>query len=137
MKMTIKGFAHTCGVGVETIRYYQRLGLLNLPKRTGEWGAGGRIRRYGAEDVRCLRFIRLAKAAGFTLLQIKELLDLDAGNDRARARSLAKERITVLNAKISELEKARNALYSLVRKCSTNSSGPCPIIAAFESMIDL
>ena len=135
MNMTIKGFAHTCGVGVETVRYYQRLGLLNPPQRTGEWG-GGRVRRYGAEDVRCLRFIRSAKAAGFTLFQIKELLDLDAGNDRARARSLAKERITVLNAKISELEKARNALCSLVRKCGTNSSGPCPIIAAFESMID-
>ena len=136
MSMTITGFANACGVGVETVRFYQRLGLLKIPQRIGERGAGSRVRRYGDEDVRCLRFIRSAKAAGFTLAQIKELLDLDAGEDRERARSLAKERIAALNAKIAELEKARNALRRLVRECCAHASGPCPIITAFENKID-
>ena len=59
-------------VGVETIRYYQRRGLLETPARDRE------IRRYGSDDLRRLRFIKQAQAAGFTLEEIKELLDLDA-----------------------------------------------------------
>ena len=65
--MTIAGLARTGGVGVETVRYYQRRGLLETPERTGGTGLGGGIRRYGEEDVRRLRFIRGAQVAGFTL----------------------------------------------------------------------
>lgn len=123
---TIGGLARAGGVGVETVRYYQRRGLLETP------GRGDGVRRYGEEDLRRLRFIRLAQAAGFTLEQIAELLALDATEDRARARELAQERIAALDAKIAELEAARKALRRLAHDCGASTSGPCPIIAAFE-----
>ena len=124
---TISGLARAGGVGVETIRYYQRLGLLKTPRRVGSGG----IRNYGEADLKRLRFIRAAQAAGFTLEEIRELLALDAGHDHARARALAKERISALDARIAELEQARDALKRLARDCA-RSRGPCPIITAFE-----
>lgn len=126
---TIGGLARAGGVGVETIRYYQRRGLLQTPPR-GK-GLRGGIRRYGDEDLRRLRFIRSAQAAGFTLEQVAELLALDVTEDRDRARALARERIAALDAKIAELDAARNALKRLARDCAS-STGPCPIIAAFD-----
>ncbi len=128
MEITIAGLAHKGNVGVETVRYYQRRGLLRRPKTT----PSSSIRRYNDGDVRRLRFIRSAQAAGFTLEQITELLALDSTNDRARASSLAKERIAALSEKISELEAARAALKRLDRACRANSRGPCPILKAFE-----
>lgn len=68
--MTIARLACEGGVGVETVRYYQRRGLLDTPDRPHGAGIAGGIRRYGAADVRQLRFIRYAQAAGFTLEQI-------------------------------------------------------------------
>ena len=130
--MTIGGLARAGGVGVETIRYYQRRGLLETPKRDGGAGSGGEIRRYGEDDLRGLRFIRSAQAAGFTLEQIAELLLLDASQDRDRARSLARERIAALDAKIAELKAARDSLQQLARDCGAAGAGPCPIIMAFE-----
>lgn len=123
---TIGGLARAGGVGVETIRYYQRRGLLPTPSRNP-----GGIRRYGAEEVRRLLFIKSAQAAGFTLEQVAELLALDATEDRDRARALARERIAALDAKIVELQKARDALGRLARDCAS-SKGPCPIIASFD-----
>jgi MerR family mercuric resistance operon transcriptional regulator len=123
--LTIGKLAEAGGVGVETIRFYQRKGLLETPTR--ESG----IRRYGSQDVRRLRFIRQAQAAGFTLEEIKELLELDAGEDRSRARELARSRIDVLDAKISELKRARDALRRLAAECGQGRQGPCPILASF------
>ena len=124
---TIAGLAKAGGVGVETVRYYQRRGLLETPVR------GEGIRRYGMDDVRRLRFIRSAQAAGFMLDQIAELLALDAGEDRARARELARGQIAVLDAKLAELNAARTSLMRLAKECGAGSAGPCPIIAAFEN----
>ena len=129
---TIAGLAREGGVGVETVRYYQRRGLLDTPDRPDGSGADGSIRRYGPADVRRLRFIRSAQAAGFTLEQIGELLALDATDDRARARELAAERITALDAKIDELEKARASLRRLARECEDGAVGPCPILTSFD-----
>ena len=126
MSMTISALARSSGVGVETVRYYQRRGLLATPER------GEGIRRYDAADARRLGFIRGAQRAGFTLEQIGELLHLDAGLDRARARELASERIAALDAKIAEMQAARAALERLARQCHASDEGPCPIIAAFE-----
>jgi len=126
MSMTISALARSSGVGVETVRYYQRRGLLATPER------GEGIRRYNAADARRLGFIRGAQRAGFTLEQIGELLHLDAGLDRARARELASERIAALDAKIAEMQAARAALERLARQCHASDEGPCPIIAAFE-----
>jgi MerR family mercuric resistance operon transcriptional regulator len=128
--MTIGKLAASGGVGVETIRYYQRRGLLEEPARDQLYGG---VRRYGAPDVQRLRFIRAAQGAGFTLDQIGELLDLDATDDRARARALATERIAALDAKIAELQEARTALSRLARDCAKKDEGPCPILAAFDA----
>ena len=129
---TIAGLAREGGVGVETVRYYQRRGLLRTPDRTGGSAISGGIRRYDAEDVRRLRFIRLAQGAGFTLEQIGELLALDAGEDRARARALASERIRALDERIAALQAARASLARLADACAASDIGPCPIIEAFE-----
>jgi MerR family mercuric resistance operon transcriptional regulator len=91
------------------------------------------VRRYGAADVKRLRFIRSAQAAGFTLTEIKELLDLDASDDRARAREMARARVAALNEKIAQLEQARDALALLAKACASTGRGPCPIITAFDS----
>lgn len=123
---TISGLAQAGGVGVETVRYYQRRGLLGVPDR-----AGG-IRRYDEADARRLRFIRSAQGAGFTLEEIGELLALDAGEDRARARALAKARIAALDTQIAGLEAARKSLRRLAHECETQAAGPCPIITAFD-----
>lgn len=127
--MTIGKLADAGGVGVETVRYYQRRGLIDTPERAGIYGG---VRRYGDAEVRRLRFIRSAQAAGFTLEQIAELLMLDATDDRARARELARERIEALDAKIAEMTRARDSLRKLARECSGGAAGPCPILAAFE-----
>lgn len=124
---TIGGLALAAGVGVETVRYYQRRGLLSEPARPH-----GEIRRYGAGDLKRLRFIRSAQAAGFTLNEIKELIDLDASDDRARARSLAQARVHAIDAKIAELQEARNALAGLASACAKKRGGPCPILRAFD-----
>ena len=129
---TIGELAKQGGVGVETVRYYQRRGLLQTPDRPDGGGLAGGVRRYGAEDVRRLRFIRSAQTAGFTLEQIGELLELDAGQDRARARDLARERIGALDAQIADLTRARTALERLAHECGSGGAGPCPILTAFE-----
>ena len=133
-EMTIAGLARAGGVGVETVRYYQRRGLLETPDRPGSVGHGSGVRRYGGQDVRRLRFIRSAQAAGFTLRQIRELIDLDATEDRARARTLARERVAALDARIAELTKARDALRRLAHACTAGEHGPCPILTAFEAV---
>jgi MerR family mercuric resistance operon transcriptional regulator len=124
--------ARAGNVGVETVRYYQRRGLLKTPDRPGGAGHGGGIRRYDESDVRRLRFIRSGQAAGFTLEQIAELLALDATDDRARARELAQQRIAELDTRIGELEQARASLRRLAKECGSGSDGPCPILSSFE-----
>ena len=130
MALTISQLARSAGVGVETVRYYQRRGLLADP-RPQKTGASG-IRHYGPDEERQLRFIRSAQSAGFTLEEIAELLHLDSTGDRPRAREMARTRIAALDAKIAELERARKSLSRLARECAAGDKGPCPIIASFE-----
>jgi MerR family mercuric resistance operon transcriptional regulator len=124
---TIGGLAKAAGVGVETVRYYQRRGLLAEPPRPH-----GEVRRYGDQDLKRLKFIRSAQEAGFTLNEIKELLDLDASDDRARARALANARVTAIDEKIAKMREARDALSALAADCARKRSGPCPILGAFD-----
>ena len=130
--MTIGRLAKAAGVGVETIRYYQRRGLLETPDRPHGNSSGGSVRRYEGQDVTRLRFIRAAQGAGFTLAQIGDLIALDATQDRTRARDLARQQINTLDAKIAELVRARDALARLAMDCETGGAGPCPILTAFE-----
>ena len=124
---TIGGLARAAGVGVETVRYYQRRGLLPEPARPP-----GEVRRYGDAHVKRLRFIRSAQAAGFTLNEISELIELDASDDRARARELAQSRVAAIDEKIAELREARDALAGLASDCASTRGGPCPILKAFD-----
>ncbi|HEX4183976.1 MAG TPA: MerR family DNA-binding protein [Caulobacteraceae bacterium] len=129
--MTIAKLAQSAGVGVETVRYYQRRGIMPQPQRERPFGGG--VRRYGEAEVRRLRFIRAAQAAGFTLEEIGVLLELDATRNRPRVRELAEGRIAALNQRIEELITARDSLSRLADTCSHSGEGPCPIITAFEA----
>ncbi|MHA4836546.1 MerR family transcriptional regulator [Sphingopyxis sp. MSC1_008] len=132
MQLTIGKLAQAGDVGVETVRYYQRRRLLDTPARSGGDSWGGGIRRYGEDDLRRLKFIRSAQASGFTLDEIAELLALEASDDRARVRTLARQRIDVLDEKIAQMTETRAALKRLADQCAASDKGPCPILAAFE-----
>lgn len=132
--MTIGQLARSVGVNVETIRFYQRRGLLPVPAQDGNGGLRGNVRRYDEAVFRRLRFIKSAQAAGFTLAEIGELLELDASTDRVRARELADARITAIEKTIAELEAARRALIGLSRQCAAEDTVHCPIISAFERL---
>jgi MerR family mercuric resistance operon transcriptional regulator len=130
MALTISELAKGAGVGVETVRFYQRRGLLADPKPSRFGGARGR-RHYGEGELRRLRFIRAAKRAGFTLDEIARLLELDRVDDRPAAREMAHERIAALDAKIADLQQARASLTRLAKACAGGPEGPCPILEAF------
>ena len=125
-ELTIGKFAAAANVGVETVRFYQRRGLLSTPKRIEG------IRRYGEAEVSRLRFIRQAQAAGFTLEEIRQLLALDSGEDRAAARQMAARRLADLDARMEELQRAKISLQRLVSECAAGKTGPCPILKSFE-----
>ena len=125
MATTIAGLARAGGVGVETVRYYQRRGLMPTPD-----GAGG-VRRYGNAEAQRLRFIRSAQGAGFTLQQIQELTALDAQADRERVLALTRDRLAELDARIADLRAVRHALSTLADECGAGGTGPCPIVSRF------
>ncbi len=125
--LTIGKFAAAADVGVETVRFYQRRGLLSTPRRIDG------IRRYGSADVARLRFIRQAQAAGFTLEEIQRLLDLDSGEDRATVQEMAAKRLAELDARMEALQQARTSLQTLVSECAVGRTGPCPILKSFEA----
>lgn len=132
MQLTIGKLAAAGGVGVETVRYYQRRGLIETPVRAGGDGWGSGIRRYGEDDLRRLKFIRSAQAAGFTLDEIAELLALEQSDDRARVRTLTMQRVEALDAKIAQMTEARTALMQLAHQCASSDAGACPILQAFD-----
>lgn len=128
-RLTIARLAAAAGVGVETVRFYQRKGLLPVPL------AVGKVRDYDAVHIDRLRFIRTAQRAGFSLKEIAELLALDAGldpsHDRTRVQALTRARLAALDAEMAELAAARTALSGLLDECTSGKAGPCPIIATF------
>lgn len=127
--MKIGDLARAGGVSVETVRFYQRRGLLSEPPRAE--GA----RRYTSSDLERLRSIKAAQTAGFTLEEIATLLDLDQ-NDRTAARALAEARIGAIDEKIATLKAMRAALKTLAAECAKGEEGPCPILAAFAPASD-
>ncbi len=131
MRMTIGRFAEEARVGVETVRFYQRRGLLPVPRN-----GSGSYREYDAELLRRIRFIRKAQVAGFTLAEIKELLSLDRTNQRQRIRALASAKLSELDKRIEALREVQGGLSRLVHHCEAAPSGrPCPIIVSFTDRL--
>jgi MerR family mercuric resistance operon transcriptional regulator len=123
--LTIGGLAASAGVHVETIRFYQRKGLLAEPHRNY-----GRIRRYGAADVARVRFVKSAQRLGFSLDEIAGLLRLDDGTQCDEARAAAEHKLMDVRAKLADLRRMETALAQLVRRCAaTTGRVRCPLIA--------
>lgn len=122
-EMTIGAFAKTCAVGVETVRYYQRRGLLSEPER-----GPGRTRRYGADAVARLRFIRRAQDVGFTLEEVRELLKLGETPNCRGARALAARKLELVDARLGDLQRVRAALKEMIDSCDAGRERRCPII---------
>ena len=126
--MTIGQLAQVGGVGVETVRYYQRLKLLEEPTR-----AYGSVRRYGDATLERIRFIKRAQGLGFTLSEIKALFLLDAKRDRHRAHRLAQSKIIEIEQRMKDMRAMRSALRQLVSSCEAGDAElPCPIVEAFK-----
>ena len=121
--LSIGKLAKAADVGVETVRYYQRRGLLETPSE-----AGG-MRRYSDDHVDRLRFIKRAQTVGFTLEEVADLLSLNDNRDHRVARQLAAEKIQDIELRITRLGKMADALRELVRECECGGEDmPCPII---------
>lgn len=126
---TIGALARAADVSVETIRYYQRRGLLPEPSTTR-----GAYRVYGEDELARLRAIRRAQQLGFSLDEINGLLALNAERDRQRARAAAQAKIELIDSRICQLQDMRDALAELVHCCEhTDGAAPCPILRALSS----
>ena len=121
--MTIGRLARAAGVHVETVRYYQRRGLLALPPRP----TGG-VRRYSQTAVAQLRFIKRAQNIGFSLAEIKQLLRLERMLGCRDARALASAKLSAVEQRMADLERVRGALRWMIGECDAGGTRSCPII---------
>lgn len=123
-RLTIGRLAEAAGVGVETIRFYQRYGLLTEPERPSSG-----YREYGQTDVQRIRFIKKAQTLGFSLEDVAGLLKLDGPQTCSVAHDLALHKLHLVEDKIASLARIRDALQQMVRRCELkHKSGICPII---------
>jgi MerR family mercuric resistance operon transcriptional regulator len=122
--LTIGALAAAAGVHVETVRYYQRRGLITEPVRPR-----GGVRRYSAGDADRLRFIKRAQAMGFALTEIQNLLKLRTRRSCRATRDLARAKLNVVNARIRELRQLRKELVLLIAHCDSNTEDTrCPLM---------
>jgi MerR family mercuric resistance operon transcriptional regulator len=128
-EMTIGRLAKVAGVNVETIRYYQRRGLLDEPDRP----LGGH-RRYAVSSARRVSFIKRAQQLGFTLEEVKNLLQLEDGQSCRETRLLAEHKLAVIVARIADLNRMRRLLKGLISQCEEGKRPrSCPIIATLSA----
>ena len=121
--MRIGELARSVGVNVETIRYYQRIGLLDVPEKPY-----GSMRSYNDLDLQRLRFIRRAQQLGFSLEDIRELLALSSA-DCERVENLATEKLNQVNTKLRQLRRIQSVLAKTIEQCAGRKGNqPCPII---------
>lgn len=127
--LTIGVFAEAAGVNVETIRFYQRKGLLMEPDRPA-----GSIRRYGQADVTRVRFVKTAQRLGFSLDEVAELLRLDDGAHCGEASRLAERKLNDVREKLADLARMESVLSELVSAChARRGSISCPLIASLQT----
>lgn len=123
---TIGRLAQMAGVGVETIRYYQRRGLLVEPDRPYQG-----VRRYTEQAVLRVRFIKEGQKLGFSLDEIAELLGLEDGMRCREAQEVTLRKLAIIRERIAALQKMERSLSELAERCRRNPGAvACPIIAA-------
>ena len=126
--LSIGAFAEAAGVNVETIRFYQRRGLLPEPDRPYR-----SIRRYGEADVARVRFVKSAQRLGFSLDEVDGLLTLDDGAHCDEARQLAEHKLIDVRSKLADLLRIESVLATLVDDCcASHGTVSCPLIAALQ-----
>lgn len=126
---TIGALAKAAGVGVETVRFYQRKGLVAEPPRPLRG-----VRRYGAADVTRIRFIRVAAGLGFSLAEVAELLRLEDGGTCAEVRHVAEHKLRAVEARLAALRRMQRTLRNLVRRCrAARGHIRCPMIATLAT----
>lgn len=125
---TIGSLADAAGVSVETIRFYQRRGLLSEPERPM-----GSIRRYADADLARVRFIKAGQRLGFSLDEMAELLKLEDGSHCSAARAQAELKLKNVRIKLADLQRIEHALQGLMERCdSVRGKIRCPLIAALQ-----
>jgi MerR family mercuric resistance operon transcriptional regulator len=126
--LTIGEFARACTVNVETIRFYQRKGLLSEPVKPY-----GGIRRYGQADIERVRFVKSAQRLGFSLVEVGQLLRLEDGLRCGEARVLAEHKLAGVRLRLGDLQRIEAVLAKLVRRCRTQKGDvSCPLIASLH-----
>ena len=127
--LNIGSVAEAAGLPAKTIRYYESIGLIQPAGRR----ANG-YRSYSETDMRTLAFIKRARSLGFSVEEVRELLDLwrDRSRRSAKVKSLATRHIDALDRKISELQSMREALAHLVKRCHGDSRPDCPILGDLD-----
>jgi MerR family transcriptional regulator, mercuric resistance operon regulatory protein len=127
-KLTIGAIAQAAGVNVETVRYYQRRGLVSLPPKRVRG-----FRYYPSETASRVRFIKRAQALGMSLKEVQRLLKLDAKGACKENRSLAVAKLALVEKKLLELARLRDVLRDLVAACDQPHGASCPIIEQLEN----
>ena len=129
LTQSIGSLAKATGVGIDAIRFYERIGLLPAPKRSTSG-----YRQYAAGDQQRLQFIRRAQDLGFSLEEIASLLKLSQpGGSVAKAKGLAVAKLQLVEGKLAELQRLQQALHTLVRQCpGSGDSADCPILNALS-----
>ena len=121
MNLTIGKLAKSCNMNVETIRYYQRIGLIRIPESTQSY------RYYNQQDLETLSFIQKAKDAGLQLNEIKELLTLNL-EDRIQVQHVIEQRLNKIDERIQELAGLKQRLSTWLEDCKTTENNCCPIL---------
>ena len=124
-QLTIAGLARSAGVGVETVRYYERRRLIPQPTRST-----GTYRKYGSDHIRRIQFIKRAQELGFTLAEIESLLALEDGSDRRSVQRIAAARLEQVRGRITDLRRIERTLAHLIEDCKKQATPSCPIIDA-------
>ncbi len=131
-KLTIGEVARQAGVHVETLRYYERRGIIDKPPRSG-----ANYRLYPSETIHRVRFIKRAQELGFSLTETAELFSLRMNPEASRAevKTRAEEKLTDIEAKIQTLQRMKKALRTITARCDgTGSTTDCPILNALEGI---
>lgn len=123
---SIGKLAQQCGLHIETIRYYQRIGLLRVPEKKGSY------RYYQQHDLETLNFIQNGKDAGLSLNEIQELLHLKL-QDHIQVRDVIEQRLAKIDQRLRELQSLKQRLNRWLLDCKSNHQTDCPILKALQS----